>query len=241
MVPRILIGQITLQFIRFFSTARSFSSSKKTYRCNWSNRCLSVRGVSLLFLQSDHATGSAPCFPECPSAHGLLRRLCPDHGFRWRCNQLHLQNSIVLTGQHNKYSHGSGKIERLKDARGWRKVDVVLEAQQIIEMIRSERLRLGMPTDGYIFCVDDRLQSFYSSLGKMINKYCDEIGIPRRSLHSTRRTCASLMHASDEISDLTIQNQLGHKDLRTTQNSYCYDLSEDNERYESISRALGLN
>ncbi len=82
-----------------------------------------------------------------------------------------------------------------------------------------------------------RDQSFYSALGKMINNYCDELCILRRSLHSTRRTCASIMHASN-ISDLTIQAQLGHKDLRTTQNSYCYDLSRDDERYELISKAM---
>ena len=82
-----------------------------------------------------------------------------------------------------------------------------------------------------------RDQSFYSALGKMINNYYDELCILRRSLHSTRRICASMIHASN-ISDLTIQAQLGHKDLRTTQNSYCYDLSRDDERYELISQAM---
>ena len=46
-----------------------------------------------------------------------------------------------------------------------------------------------------------------------------------------------MMHASN-ISDLTIQAQLGHKDLRTTQNSYCYDLSRDDERYKLILKAM---
>ena len=104
-------------------------------------------------------------------------------------------------------------------------------------MVRAERKRLELPEDGDIFVIDGRYQSFYSALGKMINNYCDELCIPRRSLHSTRRTCASMMHASN-ISDLTIQAQLGHKDLRTTQNSYCYDLSRDDERYELISQAM---
>ena len=136
------------------------------------------------------------------------------------------------------FSHGADKIEeRLKDADGWREVFVTPSALDIIEQVRSERLRLGMPVDGYIFVVNERHQSFYSSLGKMINNYCDELNIPRRNLHSTRRTCASMMHAAN-VSDLTIQAQLGHKDLRTTQNSYCYDLTKENERYELISQAL---
>ena len=63
-------------------------------------------------------------------------------------------------------------------------------------MVRAERKRLELPEDGDIFVIDGRYQSFYSALGKMINNYCDELRIPRRSLHSTRRTCASMMHAS---------------------------------------------
>ncbi len=136
------------------------------------------------------------------------------------------------------FSHGAGEIvERLKDAEGWREVYVVPSALEIIDLVRAERKRLELPEDGDIFVIDGRYQSFYSALGKMINNYGDELCIPRRSLHSTRRTCASMMHASN-ISDLTIQAQLGHKDLRTTQNSYCYDLSRDDERYELISRAF---
>ena len=136
------------------------------------------------------------------------------------------------------FSHGAGEIvERLKDAEGWRNVYVVPSALEIIELVRAERKRLGLLENGDIFVIDGRYQSFYSALGKMINNYCDELCIPRRSLHSTRRTCASMMHASN-ISDLTIQAQLGHKDLRTTQNSYCYDLSRDDERYELISQAM---
>lgn len=136
------------------------------------------------------------------------------------------------------FSHGAGEIvERLKDAEGWREVYVVPSALEIIDLVRAERKRLELPEDGDIFVIDSRYQSFYSALGKMINNYCDELCIPRRSLHSTRRTCASMMHASN-ISDLTIQAQLGHKDLRTTQNSYCYDLSRDDERYELISQAF---
>ena len=136
------------------------------------------------------------------------------------------------------FSHGSGEVEfRAKGSAGWRIVDVVPPALKIIDMILEERKRLGLPTDGYIFCANDNLHSFYSSLGKTINKYCDELGISRRGLHSTRRTCASKMHA-DGIDDLIIQKQLGHKDLSTTQQCYCYDLTTDDERYRLISASL---
>ena len=144
-------------------------------------------------------------------------------------------NRLYLT---DSYSHDMKCLKgRLKDIEGWRTVDVVPPALEIIEKIRQERIRLGMPTDGCIFTVNEKYGSLYSALGKSINKYCDEIGIPRRSLHKTRKTCASKMHA-DGVNDLIIQAQLGHKDLRTTFNSYCYDVTTDAERYRAISASL---
>ena len=144
-------------------------------------------------------------------------------------------NRLYLT---DSYSHDMKCLKgRLKDIEGWRTVDVVPPALEIIEKIRQERIRLGMPTDGCIFTVNEKYSSLYSALGKSINKYCDEIGIPRRSLHKTRKTCASKMHA-DGVNDLIIQAQLGHKDLRTTYNSYCYDVTTDAERYRAISASL---
>lgn len=142
---------------------------------------------------------------------------------------------IILS---DSYSHDMNTTKgRLKDGKGWRNVYVVPPALEIIEKVRQERERLGYPTDGYIFCVDDKLDSFYSSIGKMINKYCKELGIPQRGIHKTRKTVASMMHASG-IDDLIIQKQLGHKDVTTTQRCYCYDLSTDDERYEKISQSL---
>ena len=144
-------------------------------------------------------------------------------------------NRLILT---DSYSHDMKCLKgRLKDIEGWRTMDVVPPALEIIEKIRQERIRLGMPTDGCIFTVNEKYGSLYSALGKSINKYCDEIGIPRRSLHKTRKTCASKMHA-DGVNDLIIQAQLGHKDLRTTFNSYCYDVTTDAERYRAISASL---
>ena len=144
-------------------------------------------------------------------------------------------NRLILT---DSYSHDMKCLKgRLKDIEGWRTMDVVPPALEIIEKIRQERNRLDMPTDGCIFTVNEKYGSLYSALGKSINKYCDEIGIPRRSLHKTRKTCASKMHA-DGVNDLIIQAQLGHKDLRTTFNSYCYDVTTDAERYRAISASL---
>ena len=113
----------------------------------------------------------------------------------------------------------------------------VPQALEIIEMIRKDRIKEGLPVDGFIFTVDERFDSLYSALGKMINKYCEELGIPVRSLHKTRKTCASMMHAQG-VDDLIIQEQLGHKDIQTTYNCYCYDMSSEEARYAAITKAM---
>ena len=139
---------------------------------------------------------------------------------------------------HDSYSHDMKCLKgRLKDSEGWRTVCIVPAALEIVEMVRKERERLGMPTDGFIFCVDEGFESFYSGIGKMINNYCEELGIPQRSIHKTRKTVASVMHVNG-VDDLIIQKEFGHKDLRTTQQCYCYDLTTDEERYEKIARSL---
>ena len=139
---------------------------------------------------------------------------------------------------HDSYSHDMKCLKgRLKDGEGWRTVSVVPAALDIIEKVREERERLDMPTDGFIFCVNEGFESFYSGLGKMINNYCEELGIPQRSLHKTRKTVASVLHVNG-VDDLIIQKEFGHKDLRTTQQCYCYDLTTDEERYEKIAQSL---
>ena len=139
---------------------------------------------------------------------------------------------------HDSYSHDMKCLKgRLKDGEGWRTVSVVPAALDIIEKVREERERLNMPTDGFIFCVNEGFESFYSGLGKMINNYCEELGIPQRSLHKTRKTVASVLHVNG-VDDLIIQKEFGHKDLRTTQQCYCYDLTTDEERYEKIAQSL---
>ena len=63
------------------------------------------------------------------------------------------------------------------------------------------------------------------------------VAAPINLRKTARKTCASKMHA-DGVNDLIIQAQLGHKDLRTTFNSYCYDVTTDAKRYRAISASL---
>ena len=45
------------------------------------------------------------------------------------------------------------------------------------------------------------------------------------------------MHA-EGVDDLIIHSQLGHKDIKTTYNCYCYDMTSDEERYKAITLAM---
>ena len=144
-------------------------------------------------------------------------------------------NKLILK---DSFSHDEKRLKgRLKDAAGWRTITLPRTALKIIEKVRSERELLGMPTDGYIFTVDEKFESQYCALARAMKKYCKQLGIMDRSVHKTRKTCASLMHATG-VDDLTIQEQLGHRDIKTTYKSYCYDTSSDLDKFNAISAAM---
>ena len=127
-------------------------------------------------------------------------------------------NRLYLT---DSYSHDMKCLKgRLKDIEGWRTVDVVPPALEIIEKIRQERIRLGMPTDGCIFTVNEKYSSLYSALGKSINKYCDELGIPRRSLHKTRKTCLGTKTSERHLTRIATTLLLTRRDTEQFQHHW---------------------
>ena len=72
-------------------------------------------------------------------------------------------------------------------------------------------------------------------------KTCDSILIITSCTYADRRPpqlypCMS--NYKHGVDDLIIQKEFGHKDLRTTQQCYCYDLTTDEERYEKIAQSL---
>jgi integrase len=70
-----------------------------------------------------------------------------------------------------------------------------------------------------------------------IRKYCKQSGITEKSMHKIRATfCSNLARAGmpwDEIA-----RQMGHNDIRTTQNNYAYNLESDETTQAIMEQSL---
>lgn len=69
-----------------------------------------------------------------------------------------------------------------------------------------------------------------------LRRLCKKIGLPEYSMHDIRRTFGSKLLSSG-VPEKFVQNQMGHSDIRTTQQYYYYSLEHDKDylRYANIS------
>ena len=88
----------------------------------------------------------------------------------------------------------------------------------------------------YVFSMNDK-PIFRDSVAKAFYKYCNELGIEKRSSHKARKTfVSSLLDAKVNLN--TVRQLVGHVDERTTLNNYCFDRSSDAEILEQMASAL---
>ena len=117
-----------------------------------------------------------------------------------------------------------------------RKVLLTSSARQIIETARAYQKEHGYSTDGYIFSEDNTPLAPWS-VAYLYNKYCDHLGIMRKSSHKTRKTYISAL-IDGKVNINTIREMVGHADERTTFNNYCFDRSTEDEKVNLIEKAL---
>ena len=60
---------------------------------------------------------------------------------------------------------------------------------------------------------------------------CKRVGIGKRSPHKLRKTYASMLERY-QVNPELLKNQMGHKDLSTTQRHYFYDTHTESEKKE---------
>lgn len=117
-----------------------------------------------------------------------------------------------------------------------RTVLLTSSARQIIETARAYQKEHGCRTDGYIFSEDNTPLAPWS-VAYLYNKYCDHLGIMRKSSHKTRKTYISAL-IDGKVNINTIREMVGHADERTTYNNYCFDRSTEDEKVNLIEKAL---
>ena len=93
--------------------------------------------------------------------------------------------------------------------------------------------------EGYCF-VNKRGRRHIRGLDNTLRDLCDEAGIPQKSFHDIRRTVASEMHSSSEITGCTLEDIrrfLGHRDIKQTL-GYIYNLKRTEEYRKTVHESL---
>ncbi len=117
-----------------------------------------------------------------------------------------------------------------------RKVLLTSSAKKIIATARAYQAEHGYCTDGYIFSEDNAPLAPWS-VAYLYNKYCDHLGIMRKSSHKVRKTYISAL-IDGKVNINTVRDMVGHADERTTYNNYCFDRNSEEEKINLIENAL---
>lgn len=103
-----------------------------------------------------------------------------------------------------------------------------------IDTIR--RIRLMNMKGEYLF-EENKKRIRSNALRRSLYRICDNIGIPRRSPHSIRRTYASTL-LDNHTDESLVQNQMGHTDIATTHKYYQFCRRNNKEQREQILNAI---
>lgn len=135
----------------------------------------------------------------------------------------------------------SGEIVNQTKGGKPRTVPLHTEAIKILETIKKKRIEKGLPISpsDYIFCPNDSPIATYKAIEKYMPKYCREIGLTERNIHSCRRTWIStLIDANVNIH--TVAEWAGHESIQTTLKCYVYNRKRENVRFAEYNDALSL-
>ena len=135
------------------------------------------------------------------------------------------------------YKNGVDVVDHLKGYKDSRRVPLCQAAIDILAIAKKAHLKHPVLSP-WIFtnAHGERLKanSFQNRL-RCINT---KLGLPQRSIHGIRKTFASRLIDSRELSLVEIRDILGHNDSQTTLNYYGFVVGSEKERAETINSAL---
>lgn len=180
---------------------------------------------------------------EHPTIHNLAIKLCFQSGLRvgelttlkpedinYKNNWIHVQRTEITAL--DAHGHSIVKVnESPKTECSNRKIFVKASAIEIIREIRDLN-----PNGEYLFeRAGKRIRS--NAIRRALYRICDNLGIPRRSPHSIRRTYASIL-LTNGVDEAIVQTQMGHSDIKTTREHYQYDYRGYSAKQQQIELAI---
>ena len=127
-------------------------------------------------------------------------------------------------------------VEHTKGGREDRIVLLTAEAKDIIQKCLERQQEFGVPDNGYIFSIDGQPCSYYA-ISDLYRKYCEKLGIARKTSHKSRKTVISTL-LDGGMSPQSVASMVGHADERTTLGNYYFDRSTEEDRIRIMEKAF---
>lgn len=127
-------------------------------------------------------------------------------------------------------------VPHTKSDAGDRMVYLTESAREIIQEITRRNEINGEYCEGYLFVKNnERIKT--RAIVYQLDKCLDALAVEHRSIHKARKTYVSaLIDAGININE--IRKQVGHADVKTTYNSYCFNRYGEKETRNKIELAL---
>ena len=151
------------------------------------------------------------------------------------CHMERTEYRVAESG--NVVYSGLTVVDGAKTQAGIRSVPLVPLAKEIVAEVLAVNKRNGWYDSGFLFLnkKGERMKSWQFKY--RLEKYCDEVGIPRKSIHKIRKTVISALIDS-HLSLNEIRKACGHADERTTLGNYCYNRLSRSETADKFDSAL---
>lgn len=120
-----------------------------------------------------------------------------------------------------------------KTENGIRSIFLPDHAQKILDLAKQ------LNQDGEYLLMQDGKRITGRMFNYHLQKTCRIIGIPPRSTHKIRKTYGSILLANG-MDEAVVLNQMGHKNISTTQGYYHYDITEDMEKQQKINEVVNF-
>lgn len=122
-------------------------------------------------------------------------------------------------------------VDYTKTEAGDRKIILPEQAKEIIEQIH-----LMNPEAEYLMQVGKR-KIWTNTFNDRLYRCCDELCIPRRSMHKIRKTYGTTLIDAG-VEDSLIMSQMGHSDIETTRKYYYFANQNFDKKVEAIKKAI---
>lgn len=146
------------------------------------------------------------------------------------------ENSIYVQRTEIRLHDDDGHLyvdvqESTKTDAGFRRIIISDDAKIILNKIRKMN-----PFGEYVFMKDGK-RIAGNLFTNRLYRICDNLHIKRRSMHKARATYGTMLYDA-QVPKSVIISQMGHADIKTTEQYYYFDNKSDTEKEEYIRKVF---